>query len=53
MITHFIVCWKMPYKLYWDKSVLSDHTIIRGGLYIIVVDKLRKEKKIIEIGISN
>ncbi|CAH1098853.1 unnamed protein product [Psylliodes chrysocephalus] len=41
------------HKLYWDRSVLTDRTIVHNRPDIIIVDKSRKRVLLIDIGIPN
>lgn len=41
------------HKLYWDRSVLTDRTIVHNRPDIILMDKVKKETFLIDVGIPN
>lgn len=41
------------HRLYWDRSVLTDRTIVHNRPDIILIDKVRKEACLIDVGIPN
>ncbi len=41
------------FKLYWDRTVLTDQTVVNNRPDIIVVDKLMKKATLVEVSVPN
>ncbi|XP_066902300.1 uncharacterized protein [Halyomorpha halys] len=44
---------KHPLKLYWDESIITDHTVRHNKPYILLIDLTKKKTELMYVGIPN